>query len=62
MSHRDAALARPLPAYDPAPNDAPWPTSMVGRARKPSRPRLQAAVAERRPDETDPYADVPCTD
>ena len=50
------AAARQLPVAR-GPSLAPPP------AHRPSETRLQAAVvADRKRDEKDPYADVPCTD
>jgi hypothetical protein len=57
------AAARHLPVArgrekNPARNPAPRP-----EPRRGSETRLQAAVvADRKRDEKDPYADVPCTD
>lgn len=38
------------------------PKGRAEERRRPSGDRLQAAVVTRRPDDADPYADVPCTD
>ncbi len=54
------AAARHLPvAHGPS----VAPPAVVVASHRPSETRLQAAVvADRKRDEKDPYADVPCTD
>jgi len=59
-----AARHRPIAhGRDADPARIPAPPSMRPEPRRDSQTRLQAAVvADRKRDEKDPYADVPCTD